>query len=47
MNINKVKSLSTIENSKFVVTFFDIDDELVSSKDGAKYLRNHLDNISL
>ena len=47
VNINKVKSLSTIENSKFVVTFFDIDDELVSSKDGAKYLRNHLDNISL
>lgn len=45
VNINKIKSLSTIENSKFVITFTDISDEIISSKDGAKYLRQQIDKI--
>lgn len=45
VNIHKIKSLSTIENSKLVVKFHDIDDEIITSKDGAKYLRNYLDDI--
>ncbi len=45
VNLNKIKSLSSIENSKFVITFYDIDDELISSKEGAKYLRGYLDKI--
>lgn len=45
VNIHKIKSLSTIENSKLVVKFHDIDDEIITSKDGAKYLRNFLDEI--
>lgn len=47
VNLNKIKSLSSIENSKFVITFYDIDDELISSKEGAKYLRGYLDNITI
>ncbi len=47
VNLNKIKSLSSIENSKFVITFYDIEDELISSKEGAKYLRGYLDNITI
>jgi len=47
VNLNKIKTLSSIENSKFVITFYDIDDELISSKEGAKYLRGYLENISI
>ncbi|MDD2697184.1 MAG: LytTR family DNA-binding domain-containing protein [Arcobacteraceae bacterium] len=47
VNLNKIKSLSSIENSKFVITFYDIDDELISSKEGAKYLRGYLENITI
>ena len=47
VNINKIKSLSTVENSKFVISFVDISDEIISSKDGAKYLRQQLDKVTV
>ena len=47
VNLHKIKSLSSIENSKFIITFYDIDDELISSKEGAKYLRGYLENITI
>jgi two-component system LytT family response regulator len=42
VNLDKIKELTTIEQSKFVIKFDGIDDEVISSKDGAKSLREHL-----
>jgi two-component system LytT family response regulator len=40
LNINKIKEIETIEQSKLRFTFQDISDEVESSKDGAKAFRN-------
>ncbi|HGZ71197.1 MAG TPA: LytTR family transcriptional regulator, partial [Nitratifractor sp.] len=40
LNINKIKEIETIEQSKLRFTFQDISEEVESSKDGAKAFRN-------
>ena len=40
VNINKVKEIETIEQSKLRFSFHDISDQIESSKDGAKAFRN-------
>jgi two-component system LytT family response regulator len=40
ININKIKEMETIEQSKLRFSFKDISDQIESSKDGAKYFRN-------
>ena len=40
LNINKIKEIETIEQSKLRFTLHDISDQIESSKDGAKAFRN-------
>jgi len=40
ININKIKEMETIEQSKLRFSFQDISDQIESSKDGAKFFRN-------
>ncbi|HSR74075.1 MAG TPA: LytTR family DNA-binding domain-containing protein, partial [Sulfurovum sp.] len=40
ININKIKEIETIEQSKLRFSFQDISDQIESSKDGAKFFRN-------
>ncbi|HQR74497.1 MAG TPA: LytTR family DNA-binding domain-containing protein [Sulfurovum sp.] len=40
ININKIKEIATIEQSKLRFSFQDISDQIESSKDGAKAFRN-------
>lgn len=40
ININKIKEMETIEQSKLRFSFHDISDQIESSKDGAKLFRN-------
>ena len=40
ININKIKEIETIEQSKLRFSFQDISDQIESSKDGAKSFRN-------
>jgi two-component system LytT family response regulator len=40
ININKIKEIETIEQSKLRFSFHDISDQIESSKDGAKAFRN-------
>lgn len=40
ININKIKEMETIEQSKLRFSFHDISDQIESSKDGAKSFRN-------
>jgi two-component system LytT family response regulator len=40
ININKIKEMETIEQSKLRFSFHDISDQIESSKDGAKAFRN-------
>ncbi|MBD3790006.1 MAG: response regulator transcription factor [Campylobacterales bacterium] len=40
VNLNKVKEMDTIEQSKLRFSFHDITDQIESSKDGAKLFRN-------
>ncbi len=40
ININKIKEMETIEQSKLRFSFHDISDQIESSKDGAKFFRN-------
>jgi len=46
VNVDKIKSMTSIEQSKLEISFKDIDDIVVSSKDGAKDFREYLDQIS-
>jgi len=46
INVDKIKSMTSIEQSKLEISFKDIDDIVVSSKDGAKDFREYLDRIS-
>jgi two-component system LytT family response regulator len=41
LNINKIKEIETIEQSKLRFTLHDISDQVESSKDGAKAFRNN------
>jgi two-component system LytT family response regulator len=43
VNLNKVRDMKVVEQSKFQIHFNDIDDVITSSKDGAKMLREHLE----
>jgi two-component system LytT family response regulator len=47
VNINKIKNMTTVEASKFEIKFVDIYDTITTSKDGAKFLRNYLGEISV
>lgn len=40
ININKIKEMETIEQSKLRFSFQDISDQIESSKEGAKFFRN-------
>ncbi|MCX8059655.1 MAG: LytTR family DNA-binding domain-containing protein [Aquificaceae bacterium] len=42
VNLNKVKELKSVEQSKYVVVFKDINETLKTSREGAKALRNYL-----
>lgn len=39
VNLNKIKELAPAQQSRIIFSFFDIDDEVESSKDGAKRFR--------
>lgn len=43
VNLNKVKEMRVVEQSKFEISFSGIDDIVTSSKDGAKMLREYLE----
>lgn len=43
VNLEKIKELESVEQSKFQISFFDIDESITSSKDGAKLLREYFD----
>jgi len=47
VNIDKIKSMQSIEQSKLQISFNGIDDKVTSSKDGAKEFRDYLDRKSL
>lgn len=47
VNVDKIKSLESIEQSKLRVSFVGIDDVVTSSKDGAKDFREYLEKINL
>lgn len=42
VNLNKVKELKSVEQSKYVVVFKDINETLKTSREGAKALRDYL-----
>jgi len=46
VNVDKIRSMTTIEQSKLEISFKDIEDIVVSSKDGAKEFREYLDRRS-
>lgn len=46
INIDKVKSMESVEQSKLQISFTDIDDVVTSSKDGAKEFRDYLEQRS-
>lgn len=47
VNVDKIKSMNTIEQSKLEISFKNIDDIVTSSKDGAKDFREYLERRSL
>lgn len=47
VNIDKIKSMKSIEQSKLEISFRGIDDIVTSSKDGAKDFREYLERRSL
>ena len=46
VNIDKIKSMKSIEQSKLEIYFEKIDDIVTSSKDGAKEFREYLERRS-
>jgi two-component system LytT family response regulator len=46
VNVDKIKSMTSIEQSKLEICFSDIEDIVVSSKDGAKDFREYLERRS-
>lgn len=47
VNVDKIKSMQSIEQSKLQISFIDIDDIVTSSKDGAKEFREYLEKSTL
>ncbi|KIM05580.1 MAG: regulator [Sulfurovum sp. AS07-7] len=47
VNVDKIRSLETIEQSKLKISFQGIDSVVTSSKEGAKAFREYLENQSL
>lgn len=47
VNVDKIKSMQSIEQSKLEISFMDIDDLVTTSKDGAKEFREYLDNKTI
>lgn len=47
VNVDKIKSMQSIEQSKLEISFHDIDDIVTSSKDGAKEFREYIEEQSL
>jgi len=47
VNIDKIKSMKSVEQSKLEISFKEIDDIVTSSKDGAKEFREYLERRSL
>lgn len=46
VNVDKIKSMNTVEQSKLEISFKNIDDIVTSSKDGAKDFREYLERRS-
>jgi len=46
VNVDKIKSMKSIEQSKLEISFIDIDDIVTSSKDGAKEFREYIEQRS-
>ena len=46
VNVDKIKSMQSVEQSKLEISFHGIDDVVTSSKDGAKEFREYLDKRS-
>lgn len=47
VNVDKIRSMESVEQSKLTISFEDIDSVVTSSKDGAKEFREYLDRRSL
>jgi len=47
VNVDKIKSMQSVEQSKLQISFIGIDDLVTSSKDGAKEFREYLEKKSL
>ena len=47
VNVDKIKSMQSIEQSKLQISFHDIDEMVTSSKEGAKEFREYLERRSL
>lgn len=47
VNIDKIKSMRSVEQSKLEISFQDISSVVTSSKEGAKIFREYLDKLSL
>lgn len=47
VNIDKIRSMTSVEQSKLQLSFYDIDDVVTSSKEGAKEFREFLERRSL
>jgi two-component system LytT family response regulator len=47
VNIDKIRSMTTVEQSKLQISFYNIEDIVTSSKDGAKEFREYLERRSL
>ncbi|CAA6811664.1 MAG: Two-component system response regulator, LytR/AlgR family [uncultured Campylobacterales bacterium] len=47
VNVDKIKSMKTVEQSKLQISFDDIEEVITSSKDGAKEFREYIERRSL
>jgi len=47
VNVDKIKSMRSVEQSKLEISFKDIDDIVTSSKDGAKEFREYIEQRTL
>jgi two-component system LytT family response regulator len=47
VNIDKIKSMRSVEQSKLEISFKEISSTVTSSKDGAKHFREYLEKLSL
>lgn len=47
VNVDKIKSMKSVEQSKLQISFTGIDEVVTSSKDGAKEFREYLEKISI